>query len=479
MTVPEQRLLPFRADPTRSETSFRRSIYRPLGKQLCGPLKLEMSVAEDEVVVDVTCDRCGAKQAQAWAPWEEPPSVMGSWENYDEGFSEMPFDLLEGLRSCSQGQVLERGQLSWTASVDSRLRELTAEAARRCDQSALAACRPFSQKVRASVYWAVRLDPTGRVLQLARAHPGFLLMVAHLSPLSPPQGEVVDLRRLPLWKAILSGESLRTLAGRMGEQRAMDAAEIRRLAWTMDKVPAMTPPNSALALVATPEVPLSDLPRGEDARVMWLDTLSLVRFHIHPEQREAPWAVAALRWASLHYEELDRLDGFRLERLIRFLSLQNRRPARNRSLASLLREQEHWWDNWIDVIDGMAVLRKLEAQGHGNLPKPPFPAYEAGGLSITPICTARQLLDETQVMGHCVFTYLTWVQSAEVVVYSMQLGQQRSTILLKRRPGGWSLEEHAGKRNQPASTEETRAVIGWLESQQSAPEAQSGGGATN
>ena len=66
-------------------------------------------------------------------------------------------------------------------------------------------------------------------------------------------------------------------------------------------------------------------------------------------------------------------------------------------------------------------------------------------------------------MGHCVFSYWQDAVRGDVALYHIEVGGERSTLMLGRVGERWSFLEHSGVRNRPVSDATRAATARWLE----------------
>lgn len=111
----------------------------------------------------------------------------------------------------------------------------------------------------------------------------------------------------------------------------------------------------------------------------------------------------------------------------------------------------------INEEDQATKAQHLEAL-HGRFPQPPVP----GNNQIVPLTAWLDLLEEGQMMHHCVAIHAGNIGAEQTFVYRM-LAPERLTLALEKQQGEWRVKEMKGRFNQLPSQNATERVYRWLE----------------
>ena len=92
-----------------------------------------------------------------------------------------------------------------------------------------------------------------------------------------------------------------------------------------------------------------------------------------------------------------------------------------------------------------------------SLPPPPVRGTEL----IVPLTQPSDLVEEGRSMHHCVGSYVEEVAGGGCFVYRV-LGPERATLSLRRRAGGWQIDQISGVANGPVSAGTRLVAAEWL-----------------
>ncbi len=379
----------------------------------------------------------------------------------------------------------------------------------RCDPESLLAAAPFtsSEKLRCQVYcWAVN-DPSGRIVQLTRACPGVLIFAYALHALGRDQDCVEILQAVRqgarLGQVIRSAvRSWRRRAAREDLLHGLPEAWVRR---TADFLPrrirqagAGVRPGALLSCVL-PGLAAEDIPADPAENARWYEVTGpcvsdLFRGHAR-ERLEAKRLRALGGFLSRHWWVLDAAagqgpDGFKrlVGQLLDYLQATGRTPSRKTDPAALLEESKQWherppWegDPWAIMpyaagFSRSPTLKPRTPELSAALPAAGIDPWEGEGMRVVPLRTARELLQESRDMHHCVAMHVHAAVADRVQIFHATSADGALTVMTEREGGAARLRiiEASGACNRPPTDDEERALASWAATVQ--PCAETAGG---
>ncbi|MCB9598576.1 MAG: PcfJ domain-containing protein [Sandaracinaceae bacterium] len=380
-------------------------------------------------------------------------ALCRTWVDWDFRLWNLPRDL-ERATEVATKEVVRAEHVS-EEEIGPHLASAFGRALAACDGVALEASRGFATEVRATVYWVLRHDASGRALQLAEQQPGTMIMVANAAPFEPETAlDENPLPRFPIWRDVLAGRSLDHLFAQVAER--LDHPELHRprLRWLMRRAPRAARPRELVKVSRLAAVPPSDRPADPRELLVWLSVLA----DLDPYQSHDPrW----VRYVSARYREIAHVDPVRLERVHRYVRAQDRSPSRRLPFARLAAQAEQHHERWALEEDALRVLRRLERQDT-RVPEPPLPDMDEDGVRVTAVRTVRGLHEEGERMEHCIFSYWPELTAGEVAVYHVEVGAEASTVMVARVGAEWHVVEHQAPGNEEPGRASQMAVRQWM-----------------
>lgn len=310
----------------------------------------------------------------------------------------------------------------------------------------------------------VATDPTGRLAQLAAAHPGVLILTTALEQ----AGNWPAARRVV--RQVQAGTRLRTIL-RDNVHACCEARLWKVDGWQAPLVcetecsPERHEARVRLVQRAGPWVapldliaPLprhfveTDIPRDPEPNAAWF---RMVAQRLPPLTVPRDVEESVCLFVSRHALELDRNVGWRVVgKLFEYCTLTGRRPSRKTSPSRLLAELTEW-----------RLRRKRDAAiqvACPRFPSPPLPRFERGPVAIVPIESSSELVEEGRALSHCVARLTKLVALGRAYFYSVRVGNLRSTLEVRLCDGEWMPHEQRGRFNAKPSTAELDPVVTWL-----------------
>ena len=382
-------------------------------------------------------------------------------------------------------------------ACDATLAELSKRLFALCDKRARRAARRFAPTSRFGVYRLLVDDASGRIAQLAVACPGALLFALGMQKCGDARSEeaadtllagVVAGRRL---NALLH-EALLTWVGAAGRFAAMtrDAASeawrwvaeasgrelqkllddqrllVRRAGPRVCHEHVLSPPP----LAYTPE----DIPPSPRANARWFATMKS-RVELLGRAPSGPAQLALVRLLSRNASRFE--GGFPVppHRLLEFVAARARCFARSTSLERALNEYESWQQEEAFAHRGEyleALLRslrdivKVDSDKLMSLPLPPphLPGCTLDAISVVPLRTGGELIDDSVRMRNGFAGNLPSVLRGELSIYSAVVRGEWLTVEVgPRLYGGCYLGFVRGMRCRLPTAKEREAIGEWFE----------------
>lgn len=430
---------PLLLPPSAQLRQLKTALVHSCGPRMTGQALLTSTLTEAGVDLEMRCGACRL------------------WEDAQFRLWDLDLDLQQQVEQLASELPRWRHEMTPRETFEAHLTEALQRVNATVDPVALETCRHFHHRVRATIYWAVRHDRTGYVLQLAEAKPGVLALIAHTAPFELSAALPSNpLPNIPIWRDVVAGRPLVGILAEVARRLHHPEEDRARLRWFANRADRGCAPEDVLRVSQIPSVPQSDLPREPRDRARWIGVLADLPLY------DSPRDASVVRYASARFGDLGAIDRVQLDRVVSYVRNSGRRPSRAKPVAQLLVEMEAYFEEWAENHSVESVLAMLEKE-NADVPAPPYPACESEHLRITPITTLRELYDEGQAMRHCIFSYYDLVIAGQVAIYHVEAFGEASTLLLRREEAHWLLEEQGGVLNEPPSAEALAAVERWLE----------------
>jgi hypothetical protein len=372
------------------------------------------------------------------------------------------------------------------------LQALTRQAANQCEPAARSLARRFHRTARWSVYAGIEADDTGRMGQLARVCPGALLLCSALGRQSGHEGtavvatftrDIIAGRRLSKaldglvegWFTLGLMDALDEGCGggawhRLREGSPAERAQLRQEhRWLIAHV---GPTVSALLLLVPHPARLipEHLPRSPAQQRRWLEVTRAPALIALASTRPGLASSLAL-WLSKHALVLanqgDRPPQAVVADLASFVEGTHRTVSATTSAAHLVEDARQWSVQ-------MAELRAHFSRYGRPSPLPsdaaldtPLPTrvgpYSSGDLTVTPLTTARALLNEAVTMRNCVAGRLSEALARRAYFFHATLHGRELTIEAHPAGPGLLLHEVRGTADRAPTSAEVSRVTRWLD----------------
>jgi hypothetical protein len=188
-----------------------------------------------------------------------------------------------------------------------------------------------------------------------------------------------------------------------------------------------------------------------------IDVIDMQHLREWPQVVDFSFAADALRMARSLCRGIERIRRC-VEDSVRLGETLQLDPLPQIARCSTVREVYRLHDRWTAKLNQIRLEERLKGV---TFPAPPFP----GTNFIIPLDTPVALAQEGCEMRHCVGSYIDAVARGSRFVYRV-MAPERATVMLRRRGGGWALDEIQCAANRPPSDATVRATREWLHASQ-------------
>jgi hypothetical protein len=392
--------------------------------------------------------------------------------------------------SDPEGATFDRDQApAMLAAVRKAIRTAAVHAAHSCVPDALTNARRFSPCMRWWLYRHLVMDHEGRLAQAARIAPGvaiFAFALDEAMPFRPLAGQLLE--------GIRTGTPLNRLLDAVLEQWVQSAPEFAarrgpRAGGVWANLLDATGPSRARLLRqqrllirrALPRVPPTllllppplafapeDIPSTVRANAHWYRVMkgagvTLVKHPSAPAEIDLALSSFASRQATkievTHRREVPET----MRMLALFCHATRRRPSRNTEPGRLIEQAKIWTAKLTRIARQRAGTRtpphEIVSVG---LPVDDALAWDSTPLSVTPLRTVGELLEEGEKMANCVANRAGAALGRACVLCHATIHGRPHTLELRRARSGWSLTDLRGFANELPTREAVQALHPWL-----------------